>query len=153
MSRGPSILHSTMGRLGGYQATLTPFAVACLGRLGVQAGLGAGHELSLVLCDNATIQRLNRRWRAKDKPTDVLSFPLHTLQAGGRPPQGPLGDIVVSLPTLRAAARAEGLTDEQHLAHLLAHGLLHLLGYDHGTDAEENQMNRIEKRLLAGESL
>lgn len=152
-AKAPVILHSTQGRLGSYAADLEPFALRRLAAVAVLAGLDAGHELSLVLCDNPSIRQINRRWRAMDKPTDVLSFPLHTLKPGAIPPAGPVGDIVISLPYTRAAARSLGLEVEAHLAHLLAHGLLHLLGHDHATDAQERAMQRAEQRLLAGEAL
>ncbi len=94
-------------------------------------------ELSVLLCDDATIRDLNARWRASDRPTDVLAFPLDEGR-GARTPA--LGDVVISVETARRqAARAHGtIVDEVTM--LLAHGLLHLLGMDHRTVTEERRM-------------
>lgn len=102
-------------------------------------------ELSLALVRDPAIRRLNREWRGKDQPTDVLSFP-----AGDSPAPGlrPLGDVIVSLDTARRAAKAFGTTLPQELALYLAHGLLHLVGYDHHTPADARTMARRERRLL-----
>lgn len=102
-------------------------------------------ELSLALVRDPAIRRLNRDWRGKDRPTDVLSFP-----AGDSPMPGPrpLGDVIISMDTARRAAKAFGTTLSQELALYLAHGLLHLLGYDHQTPAEARTMERLERRLL-----
>ncbi|MCA9601992.1 MAG: rRNA maturation RNase YbeY [Myxococcales bacterium] len=97
-------------------------------------------ELSVVLCDDRTIHELNRRYRRKNRPTDVLAFAMSEgtpMMAG----DGMLGDVVISVETAKrqAAERGHALRDE--LIHLLAHGILHLAGYDHRTDAEERRMN------------
>lgn len=106
-------------------------------------------ELSVLLTDDATIHALNRDHRGKDKPTDVLAF---ALGEGEAPPQidgpTPLGDVVLSLDTASRQAREHRRTLEDECAMLLAHGLLHLVGYDHETDAEEREMNRETARLL-----
>lgn len=137
------------GRMGAYREAMAGQARRLLGRFGRELGLDGTHELSLLLTDNPTIHRLNRLWRQVDRPTDVLSFPIHQLKPGALPPPGPLGDIVISLPYLREAARLEGIGVDYHLAHLLVHGLLHLLGYDHVLDRDARRMEREEKRLLA----
>lgn len=96
-------------------------------------------ELSILLCDDSTIRALNRDYRAVDKPTDVLAFP----QAEpGEAEFGTelLGDVVISLETARRQARAAGRTVVAEVTMLLAHGLLHLLGFDHATPAEERRM-------------
>lgn len=147
----PLVLIDMRGRLGAYAAPLPKVAQARLGRLAAQLGLGPSHELSLLLTDNPTIQKLNRSWRGMDKPTDVLSFPLHALKAGAPPPPGALGDIVISLPYTRRAAQEEGLSLEYHLTHFLLHGLLHLLGFDHEQERDARKMEREERRLLAME--
>ncbi|MEJ7602877.1 MAG: rRNA maturation RNase YbeY [Kofleriaceae bacterium] len=100
----------------------------------------AGHrdfEVGLRLTDDTTIQTLNRDYRAKDKPTDVLAFAQLEGPAATLHPTL-LGDIVISIPTARRQAR-RGLHAE--LLHLASHGLCHLLGYDHRDDAEERVMN------------
>ena len=96
-------------------------------------------ELSLVLCDDATIHELNRDYRGKDKPTDVLAFAMREGDFGDAN-DVILGDVIISLPTAarQAAERAKSLDSEVEM--LLAHGLLHLLGFDHATRTEERRM-------------
>ncbi len=102
-------------------------------------------ELSLSLVRDSTIRVLKRDYFGIDAPTDVLSFP-----AGDFPGPGPkpLGDIVISLDTARRAARDFGTSLEHELALYLAHGLLHLLGYDHTTPRQARRMERLEQQLL-----
>jgi probable rRNA maturation factor len=103
-------------------------------------------ELSLLLVSDAVMRRLNREWRGKDHPTDVLSF-AQAEGTGGAPP-GLLGDVVISVDTARrqAAARAASLGSE--LDRLLIHGVLHLLGYDHDrSPTEARRMQRRERAL------
>lgn len=106
-----------------------------------------GAELSVVLTDDASIRELNREWRGKDKPTNVLSFP------GGdeeEPPFGPLlGDIVIARETLEREADVEKKSFDAHLTHLFIHGLLHLFGYDHQIEEEAQEMEDAERRILA----
>lgn len=105
-------------------------------------------ELSLVFTDDAHIRRLNRDFRKKDSPTNVLSFPA---PAGAGGLMGPiLGDVVLARETVVREAAAEGLTVEAHLAHLILHGFLHLLGYDHQDEAEATTMERLETAILGG---
>lgn len=106
-------------------------------------------ELSLVFTDDASIREINAEWRGQDKPTNVLSFPAFPLAPGGMP--GPmLGDIIIARETVeREAVELEKSVDE-HLTHLLVHGLLHLFGYDHMNDAEAEVMEGLETRILAG---
>ena len=107
-----------------------------------------GAELSLVLCDDAFIQPLNRDWRGKDAPTDVLSF---AQQEGEevRDDDPVLGDLVISVDTAARQAAERGHALDQELAVLLVHGLLHLLGYDHEHDPEEAaEMRDAERRML-----
>ncbi|MFK7986998.1 MAG: rRNA maturation RNase YbeY [Sandaracinaceae bacterium] len=117
-------------------------------RMLASCGLQAA-ELSVLLCDDATIHALNRDYRGKDRPTDVLAF---AMREGEDAPSvdGPelLGDIVISVETARrqAAARTRPIVSE--VTFLLGHGLLHLLGYDHQTDAEEAEMNAENARLM-----
>jgi probable rRNA maturation factor len=107
-------------------------------------------EVSVLLADDTRVAELNRDYRGRDRPTNVLSFP-----AGGPSwpgAEGPvlLGDVVVALETTSREADAEGLRVPDHLAHLLVHGTLHLLGYDHETDGEAELMEAREVDLLAG---
>jgi len=102
----------------------------------------ADAELSVALADDAMVQRLNREYRAKDKPTNVLSFPAA---------HGPLlGDVILAFETLVAEAQEEGISPADHLTHLTIHGLLHLLGYDHETEADAVAMESMETSILAG---
>jgi probable rRNA maturation factor len=105
-------------------------------------------ELSILICDDATIRQLNRQHRGKDRPTDVLAFAMREGPALSGPGKL-LGDVVISLPTAarQARTRRRRLWDEVTL--LLAHGLLHLLGYDHRDDAEERAMDEQAARLCA----
>ncbi len=102
----------------------------------------ANVELSVALVDDAAMQRLNRQFRRVNRPTDVLAFAMREGEPMAEGPPGPelLGDVVISVDTARrqAAERQRPLLDELTL--LLAHGLLHLLGHDHGTDRTERAM-------------
>ena len=108
-------------------------------------GLGSA-ELSLMLVSDRVMHDLNRDWRGKDRPTDVLAFAMQ--EGEGPTPPGLLGDVVISVDTARRQAK-RGL--ETELLFLWSHGLCHLLGYDHRTDREENQMNA-RMRALSAES-
>lgn len=105
-------------------------------------------ELSVVLSDDAHVRDLNRDYRGKDKPTNVLSFPAELdMDIPGAPRM--LGDIVLALETVQREALEQSKTAEAHLTHLSVHGLLHLLGYDHIEEEEAQQMEALEVRLLA----
>ena len=105
-------------------------------------------ELSLLVVSDARMRTLNRTHRRIDRPTDVLSFPMHGRR---RPRRGPLllGDVVISLDTLRRQAKAEGLAEAAVGERLLIHGLLHLLGYDHEVSAAEARRMARRERFLA----
>lgn len=107
-------------------------------------GIRGKAELSLLYCDDPEIQGLNREYRNKDAPTDVLSFPCGETVAGVQV----LGDIVISLATAgrQSASCGSSLRDEVRL--LFCHGLLHLLGHDHRTKAEESAMIERQARYL-----
>lgn len=111
--------------------------------------LGRGQaELSVMLVDDATIRALNKQYRGIDKPTDVLSFPMLEGDFSGVQPEL-LGDVVISIPTAtrQAEAGARSLADE--VTHLLAHGILHLVGHDHDTRSKERAMVAETQRLVA----
>jgi probable rRNA maturation factor len=110
--------------------------------------LAADSELSLVFTDDAHIRRLNRRFRKKASATNVLSFPAPPGNAGRLGPI--LGDVVLARETVVREAAAEGLTIEAHVAHLILHGFLHLLGYDHEDEADATTMERLETAILGG---
>ena len=111
-----------------------------------EAALPRGAEVSVVLTDDAAIQALNRRWRGRDAATNVLSFPAPRPRAGPAPM---LGDIVVAFETLAREAEGEGKAFSAHLAHLVVHGFLHLLGFDHENDADADDMEARERAILA----
>lgn len=102
--------------------------------------------LAVLLTDDASIQRLNAQWRHIDKPTNVLSFPPAPNQQG---PMKLLGDIAIAYETTAREAAEEGKPFADHLAHLAVHGFLHLLGYDHDTDAAAREMEHLERVILA----
>ena len=111
-------------------------------------------ELSMVLLDTAAMADLHMRWMDLPGPTDVMSFPMDELEPGGRPdaPEpGPsmLGDIVLCPEFAAEQAAMAGHSLGQELAMLTVHGVLHLLGFDHATDAEAERMEAIERTALA----
>ncbi len=107
----------------------------------------AGGEVAVQLTDDEGIRALNRDWRGFDKPTNVLSFPAPDMPAadGSAPP---LGDIAIAYETTRREAESEGKPFADHLSHLAVHGFLHLVGYDHETDAEAGEMEDLERHIL-----
>ncbi len=130
--------------------------VRALCRRAVQAALAGAPRrrpapvaLAIALADDDAVRALNRDFRGKNKPTNVLSFP-----ADGRAtaPGAPrfLGDIVLARQTVTREACAQRKRLADHLTHLVVHGTLHLLGYDHEVDAEAERMERLEVRILAG---
>lgn len=113
------------------------------------AAEAARTELSLVFTDDAHIRSLNSDWRGKDKATNVLSFPAYPDRPRGTlPPM--LGDVVLASETVSAEAEAEGKPLADHIAHLIVHGVLHLIGYDHEAESEAEEMEECERRVLAG---
>lgn len=100
-------------------------------------------EVALLLTDDAEMHQLNRDWRGKDKPTDVLSFPADEMD------EPFLGDIAIGLGVARGDAATRGIKLADHLSHLVIHGYLHLIGYDHIADDEAREMEDIEIRALA----
>ena len=105
----------------------------------------AGRELGVRVVGPAESRRLNARYRGKDKPTNVLSFPAVELPAG---PERPLGDLVICPDVLRAEAREQRKSLRAHWAHLVVHGTLHLVGYDHEESADADRMERREIAVL-----
>jgi probable rRNA maturation factor len=131
----------------------------------ISAGLplyGGPYELSILACNDARIAELNGEFRAKPAPTNVLSWPGFDLAAktdGGTPDAPPstgvgdpsvnIGDIALSYETCLQEARDAAIDLQHHITHLLIHGILHLLGYDHETDADADVMESLEIKLLA----
>jgi probable rRNA maturation factor len=113
-------------------------------------------EAALILADDALSRELNHRYRGRDNPTNVLSFPAVDAgtwpravgQAGDAPPLL-LGDIVIARQTTQREAREQGKAIGDHLRHLVVHGTLHLLGYDHHEEPAASEMERLETEILA----
>lgn len=106
---------------------------------------GRTTEISIVLADNAFIQNLNKTYRGKDKPTNVLSFPQ---DPGSDDKVSNLGDVVLAYETVKKEAAGQKKSFENHVTHLLVHGILHLLAYDHEDDTEAEEMESLEIRVL-----
>ena len=111
-------------------------------------------QVGIVVTDDETVRELNRRFLGLDEPTDVLSFGLTGAEEApfALPPEeaASLGEIVIAYPTALRQAEEAGQAVEAEVAHLLVHGLLHLLGYDHRRPDEEGPMRRREEEVLAG---
>ncbi|KPF87968.1 rRNA maturation factor [alpha proteobacterium AAP38] len=135
-------------------------------------------EMSVILADDDTVQELNKNYRGKDKPTNVLSFALYAdsgdeegdeedYEGEEQEEDGPddgdveflspeapvpviLGDVILAFETVEREAREQRKAFADHLAHLVTHGVLHLLGYDHIEDSEAEQMERLETQILSG---
>jgi probable rRNA maturation factor len=105
-------------------------------------------EVAIVLTDDSGIRTLNRDWRGIDKPTNVLSFPAVQTPAGSAQPRM-LGDIAIAYEITRREAECENKPFAHHLSHLAVHGFLHLIGYDHETDADAEKMETLERTILA----
>jgi probable rRNA maturation factor len=109
-------------------------------------------EITVVLTDDPAMQAINQEHRGKDTPTNVLSFPALTLEAlvkldGKRPFL--LGDLVFALQRIEREAEAGQITLHAHMSHLIVHGFLHLLGYDHEEDLQAEAMEALETRILS----
>lgn len=120
-------------------AAMTRWARAALGRR------GTGRQLAVRVVAPAESRRLNAAWRGRDKPTNVLSFPAAGLATGGA---RPLGDLVICAAVVRGEAREQGKPLADHWAHLIVHGALHLVGYDHEGDDDARRMERREIAVL-----
>ncbi|KQT64538.1 MULTISPECIES: rRNA maturation RNase YbeY [unclassified Aureimonas] len=131
-------------------------ALERLVRGAVEAALAGGNiprdvetELGVTLTGNDEVRALNAEWRGKDKPTNVLSFPLEELEEGEEP--GPmLGDLVLARGVVEAEAASEDKAPAHHLVHLLVHGTLHCLGYDHVEAEAAERMEALEIDILKG---
>ncbi len=109
-----------------------------------EAALGGDGGVAILLTDDATVADLNQRFRNKTGPTNVLSFP------APENPEGHLGDIALAYGVCAREAEEQGKPFAHHLQHLVAHGVLHLLGYDHLEEDEAEEMEDLERRILAG---
>nr|B0T157.1 RecName: Full=Endoribonuclease YbeY [Caulobacter sp. K31] len=107
-----------------------------------------GHGIVILLADDDSVQTLNRDFRQKDYATNVLSFP--SVTSPGANPEGQIGDIALAFGVCQREAAEQGKSLAHHLQHLVAHGVLHLLGYDHQDDADAEAMEAFEREILAG---
>ena len=138
-------------------AELAPLAGRAFAAVFEELGLDTSFEISLLACDDARISALNETFRAKEAATNVLSWPSVDLYADtpGAAPHLPsltdpeLGDIAIAFETCQSEAHAQHKPFENHVCHLLVHGLLHLLGYDHVNEADAARMEGLERRILA----
>ncbi|MEM9756628.1 MAG: rRNA maturation RNase YbeY [Pseudomonadota bacterium] len=113
-----------------------------------------GYEVSILACNDDDIAKFNATFRDKPVPTNVLSWPASeiSLPEGGRPPPpefGELGDIAIAFGICAREAREQGKPLQDHVTHMLVHGLLHCLGYDHIRDADAQVMEETERAILA----
>jgi len=107
------------------------------------AGRGPGGEIAILLTGDEAVRDLNARFLGRDKATNVLSFPAPSMATGQ------LGDIALAFGVCAAEARDQAKPLADHLRHLVIHGVLHLLGYDHEAEADAERMESLERRLLA----
>ena len=118
--------------------------VAAIAQGAGEAALERDGGVAVLLTDDETVRELNARFRAKDAPTNVLSFPAPAN------PEDHLGDVALAYGVCAREAGEQGKTLEAHLVHLVVHGVLHLVGYDHETDAEAETMEALERQVLKG---
>lgn len=113
------------------------------------ADAGPSGEVGIVLASDARVAELNARYRGKEGPTNVLSFPIADDESHPAGAPRLLGDVVLARETVAREARAQEKTAARHLAHLVVHGVLHLMGFDHGNEAEAAVMEAREAAALA----
>lgn len=143
---------------GDWGKALPDYDALC--RAAIEAAVSAGAEcededeaqweISVLLTDDAAVQTMNKNWRAQDKPTNVLSFAAPP--SDDLPDGAPLllGDIVLAFETLVQEAQAQNKPLADHFSHLMVHGMLHLLGFDHESEAQAHEMEPLEVAVLAG---
>ena len=129
------------------EAVLRELSRAAIDAACEELRIKADSELSLYFTDDETIRALNAEWRGKNRPTNVLSFPAADIGRGDVP--GPLlGDVVLAFETVSREAHDSGKPLADHVSHLIVHGFLHLLGYDHETETDAVQMETLETAIL-----
>ena len=124
------------------------FVVAWVTRAIEAASASGDSEVSVRIVDADEIRAMNRDYRHKDRPTNVLSFPAGDVAGLPDDEPAPLGDIVVCASVVRDESADQGKTNPDHWAHMLVHGALHLLGHDHESEAEAEAMESLEVRIL-----
>ena len=136
--------------LGDLETFLAETLKTAAAHAGFEDGLST--EVSVTLTSDEDVREINREWRDKDRPTNVLSFPMMDLEPGERP--GPLlGDLVLAFETCAREASSEGKSFADHFRHLLVHGFLHCLGHDHVEDEDAEAMEALEVRILSAFSI
>jgi probable rRNA maturation factor len=141
MNRWPAVSVTRRVR-GGWLPSARELQRWAAAALGARA---AGRELSVLLVGKAASRRLNAHYRRRNRATNVLSFPAPAGAGGGN---ALLGDLVICPAVLRAEARAQHKSERAHWAHLVVHGVLHLVGYDHEHEPQAQRMERREIRVL-----
>ncbi len=138
---------------GAWRASgVTDAMVARAARAGLNAGrpsATATYEVSVLLTDDAEMRTLNRTWRGKDAATNVLSFPANDTLACDLSEAGTLGDVALAYETTAKEAQESSVALSDHVAHLVVHGMLHLLGFNHMKENEAEEMESIERKALA----
>ncbi|MEJ2603715.1 MAG: rRNA maturation RNase YbeY [Gammaproteobacteria bacterium] len=145
---GLTVVRQVAGGVSGVPDSrlLSRWAEAATARAGREA---ESRELTVRIVDEAESRELNRHWRGKDRPTNVLAFPGAPVGEGPAASEFPLGDLVVCAPVVVREAAEQGKTTASHWCHMVVHGTLHLLGYDHQTASEAARMEDLEAAVLA----
>lgn len=140
------------GEAGPLEALVAAVAAALSRDERIRARLEGASAACVAFTSDAEVRRLNAAYRGIDKPTNVLSFPSPGDPGAGHPADAslPLGDVVLADATVAAEAAELGIPLAHHIQHLVTHGALHLLGFDHETDADADVMEGLERELLAG---
>jgi len=133
-----------------FAASVSENWLAGIARLVLEAEGVPPAELGVLVTGDETVRELNRQYAGEDETTDVLSFSLREGEEFATPPDGVLrlGEVIVSYPTAERQAQEAGRSTEAELVHLLVHGILHLLGYDHAEPQDERRMRAREEELL-----
>lgn len=135
-----------------WSAESDPEEVARSAALAALAGTGRPYnknaELAVILSDDERVKMLNGLWRGKDQPTNVLSFP--AAEGDEIATAELLGDVVIAYETVAREAQSEGKSFQAHFTHLVVHGTLHLVGFDHTDDGEAEEMEAAERAVLSG---
>lgn len=132
-------------KLGDIEALARRAANAAIGAV---PGIKGELAVAVLLTDDAAMREINKDWREQDKPTNVLSFP--AAAHPGMPGPRHIGDVVLAWETTEREALEEGKSIEAHASHLIVHGVLHCLGYDHETDEQAEEMEALEVSALSG---
>ncbi|MSP67744.1 MAG: rRNA maturation RNase YbeY [Alphaproteobacteria bacterium] len=133
---------------GALQGLVARARQAVRAAVGVAAG-PCGGEITVLLADDSAVARLNQRFRGVPRATNVLAFPAAPVPAAAAGAPAFIGDVILARQTVAAEAAARGLALADHVVHLIIHGVLHLLGYDHATEAEAQAMEEREALALA----